>query len=325
MDESSPEEVLLDENAEAKGHAFYMVGGFEVSPNHKLLAYGVDTTGNEKFTLHVKELATGRELLARPIADTAGTFAWAADNATLFYVTKDKLDRPHKVWRHAVGSDPAGDALVFHEEDESFYVGVGASRSERLLFIHSGSAVTSDVRMLPAGEPTGEWRVVLPRAHEVEYSVDDRGDHLFITIRDEARPNSEVLVAPLASPGATAVLLPHREDVKIEHVEVSKDFLVSFERRQGLQQAVVHRLPSDGSTPGALEGGQQIAFDEPAYELSAGDSGDFDSPLLRFHYSSLTTPDTVVSGPSCRHPPHAAEQSGSGSNPRLGTVCRHAR
>ena len=106
MDESpgaAPEEVLLDENEEAKGHSFYMVGGFCVSPDHRLLAYGVDTVGGEKFTLHVKELASGRQLLARPIPDTAGSFAWAADNATLFYVTKDKLDRPHKVWRHVIG------------------------------------------------------------------------------------------------------------------------------------------------------------------------------------------------------------------------------
>ena len=132
MDESPgapPEEVLLDENAEAAGHAFYMVGGFEVSLNNRLLAYSVDTTGNEKYTLHVKDLATGKELLARPIPDTAGSFAWAADNTTLFYVTKDKLDRPDKVWRHVIGSDPDDDALVYHEQDESFYVGISLSRS----------------------------------------------------------------------------------------------------------------------------------------------------------------------------------------------------
>lgn len=271
------------------------MGGFSVSPDDRRLAYGVDTKGNEMFTLHVKDLATGLPLLARPIPDTAGGVAWAADNTTLFYVTKDALDRPHKVWRHVIGSDPSDDALVYHEEDEAFYVGVGTSRSERLLQIHSGSAVTSDVRVLAADDPAGEWRLVLPRVPETEYSVDDRGEQLFITVRDAARPNSELLVAPLADPAAAAVLLPHREDVKLEGVEVGAHFLVAFERQRGLQQAVVYPLPAGAAPPGALQGGAPIAFDEPAYELSAGSQGDFDSPVLRMHYTSLTTPDTVVS------------------------------
>ncbi|GAB4817223.1 hypothetical protein N2152v2_004269 [Parachlorella kessleri] len=312
MGESSPEEVLLDENVEAAKYDFYMVGGFEVSPNHRLLAYGEDTVGNEMYTLHVKDLETGKELLSRPIPETAGSLAWANDNLTLFYVTKDKLDRPYKVlgmvglcealqrqqhvspqvWRHVVGTDPSDDVCVYHETDDSFYLGIDRSRSEKMLYIHSGSAVTSDVRYLTADTPLGEWQVVRPREQEVEYSVDDRGDHLFITIRDKERPNSELQVAPLSNPTATKVLLPHRDDVKIEHV--SRDFLVSFERRQGLQQAVIFRLPAWRSMPSTLGEGDPISFKEPAYELSAGGQGDFDSPVLRVHYTSLTTPDTVI-------------------------------
>ena len=297
MDESSaPEEILLDENEDAKGHDFYMVGGFKVSPDHKLLAYGVDTKGNESYELLIKDLATGKQLLAQPIPETAGNFAWAADNTTLFYVTKDKLDRPFKVWRHELGRGTTSDDLVYHEEDEAFYLGISSSRSKKMLYIHAGSAVTSDVRILKSDDPKGEWKLVLPRIEDVEYSVDDRGDQLFITIRDEARPNSEVLVAPASDPTATTVLLPHRKDIKLEHIEVSQDHLVAFERRQGLQQAVVHALPANGAAVPAtqLGEGQPIAFDEPAYELSAGRQGDFDSPLLRFHYTSLTTPDTVI-------------------------------
>ncbi|KAI3426332.1 hypothetical protein D9Q98_008705 [Chlorella vulgaris] len=294
MDKSVPEEVLLDENKEAKPHKFYMTAGFTESPDHRLVAYGEDTSGNEKYTLRVRDLASGKEVLAKPIPDTAGNFAFANDSKTLFYVTKDKLDRPHKVWRHVIGTDPAADVCVFHEADDSFYLGIGRSRSERLLYIHAGSAVTSDTRYLSADEPTEEWQVVLPRQTEVEYSVEDRGDHLFITVRDEARPNSELLVAPIADPTATQVLLPHREAIKLEHVEASQDYLVSFERVEGLQQAVVYTLPGDGSMPTQLGEGKPIQFEEPAYELSCGAQGDFGSPVLRMHYCSLRSPDQTI-------------------------------
>lgn len=155
--------------------------------------------------------------------------------------------------------------------------------------------MTSEVRLLPASNPTGEWRVVLPRKNEVEYSVDTRGDQLFITIREQDKPNSELRVAPLSDPTATVTLLPHRPDVKLEHVEISRDYLVAFERQNGLQQAVVYTLPPGGAPVPAqvLTGGEAISFDEPAYELACGGQGDIDSPVLRFHYTSLTTPDTV--------------------------------
>lgn len=298
MDESpdsSPEEILLDENAEAVGHDFYMTSAMRVSPDSSLLAYGVDTKGNEMYTLHVKDLSTGKDILSSPIHNTAGSCAWAADNTTLFYVTKDALDRPYKVWRHVIGTDPSADVCVYHEEDEAFYLGLSASRSRKFLYIHSGSAVTSDVRMLPADDPIGEWTVVLPRQEDVEYSVDDRGDQLFITIRDRLRPNSELLVAPRSDPSATRVVMPHRHDVKLEDVIVSEDYLVAFERSQGLQQAVAYALPAQGGAAVLLTDGKAIAFDEPAYELSPGRQGDFsNNPILRFHYTSLTTPDTVI-------------------------------
>lgn len=305
---AAPEEIILDENEEAKGHDFYMVGGFEVSPDHKLVAYGVDLKGNESYELRVKDLTTGKQVLEKPIPDTAGNFAWAADNKTLFYVTKDKLDRPFKVWRHVL-DDKTEDELVYHEEDEAFYIGIANSRSEKMLYIHSGSAVTSDVRMLSADDPNGEWKIVLPRKENVEYSVDDRGEQIFITIRDTERPNSEVLVAPISDPTSATVVLPHRADVKLGHIEVSNEFLVAFERERGLQQAVVYTLPlingsqdpapvgvdstKESTRSSPLGEGKPITFEEPAYELSGGSQGDFNSPLLRFHYTSLTTPDTV--------------------------------
>jgi len=296
MDKEAEEEILLDENKESSKHSFYMVGAFEVSPNNKLLCYAEDTQGGEKFTLYVKDLESGRQLLKKPIHDTAGNAVWANDNKTLFYVTKDKLDRPFKVWRHTVGSAPGSDELVYHEEDEAFYVGVQRSRSEEYIFISSGSAVTSESLFLHANNPSGTFQSVLPRVNDVEYDVTHRGSSFYITLRDKERPNSELLVSSVEAPATTAVLLGHRKEVKIEGVSVCKDYLTMFERKKGLQVATVYGLPADGSAPKSLApwDGREVAMDQPAYELGAGAQGDFDSGVLRLVYSSLATPTTVM-------------------------------
>lgn len=294
LDESVPEEVLLDENAEATKWPFYVVGGFEVSPDGQLLAWAEDTKGGEMYTLRVKDLATGKELLSKPIHNTSGALAWANDNRTLFYVTKDELDRPFKTWRHTLGSDPMDDCCVYHETDDAYYINVGRSRSNRVLYIHAGSAVTSDTRYLDADTPLGDFQVIMPRQQDVEYSVDHRGDHFFISVRDKQRPNSELLVAPMADPQAAKVLVGHREDVKIESAAVFADYLAVFERLQGLQVGWVYQLPAGGAQPTQLHSPHKLAFDEPAYEMGPGSQGDFDSPVLRLVYSSLTTPTSVL-------------------------------
>lgn len=192
------EEVFLDEDARAQGKSFYMTGGVTASPDGSALAWGEDTEGGEKFTLHCVDLRSGRPLLKKPIPSTAGNFVFssppkkddekskdsgsgdeAAEAAAtttctsthLFYTTKDALDRPHKVWRHRLGSDAADDALVFHEEDDAFYVSVGRTRDGSLILISSGSAITTEVRALRADEPESELAVLLPRVHDVEYDV----------------------------------------------------------------------------------------------------------------------------------------------------------
>lgn len=294
MDSSQEEEILLDENAEAARFDFYMVGGLEPSPNHKLLAYAEDTSGNEKFTLHVKDITTGREILKEPIKETAGNVAWANDNKTLFYVTKDKLDRPFKVWRHHVGGNADQDELVYHEKDDQMYVHLGKSRDDKILIIHVGSSVTSETRFISADHPDEEWEVILPRVNDVEYDVKHRGDHFIIEIRDANRPNSEVLVAPVADPSNTKVLIPHRADVKIESVVVSQDYLVVFQRIQGLQEATIFELPPNLGMPGQLGTGEQVQFPEAAYSLGPGSQGDFDSCILRIGYTSLTTPTSTI-------------------------------
>ena len=196
-EEEEKEEIFLDEDARAKGKSFYMTAGVTASPDGSALAWGEDTEGGEKYTLHCVDLKTGAQLLRRPIPSTAGNFVFSspkkegASNSSssssspspsaptssrcssshLFYTTKDKLDRPCKVWRHELGSDPSGDVCVFHEEDDAFYVSVGRSRDGSLIFISSGSAITTEVHALKADDPDSEIAVLLPRVHDVEYDV----------------------------------------------------------------------------------------------------------------------------------------------------------
>ncbi|CAL5221645.1 g3872 [Coccomyxa viridis] len=292
MDTSQEEQVLLDENKEAEKHEFYMTGALAVSHDNEMLAWAEDTSGDEMFTLHIKNMASGKSLLDTPIEGASGAVVWTKNNKSIFYVTKDDLDRPYKVFKHTLGSDPKDDELVFHETDDSFYVGLGESRSREYICVSSGSAITSEMRILEAGKPDSEWKVVLPRQTDVEYEVAHRGDHLFILLRDPERPNSELLVAPIADPTKTTVLLKHSKDVKLDDLEVSKDFLTIFYRSNGLQAATVYKL--EAGMPSELQGGEEIKFGEAAYEMGAGAQGDFDSPILRLRYSSLSTPSSTI-------------------------------
>ncbi|KAK9810609.1 hypothetical protein WJX73_004170 [Symbiochloris irregularis] len=294
MDLNQPEEIILDENAEAAKHSFYILGGLETSPDHKLIAYAEDVSGGEKYTIHVRELATGKQLLTAPITNTSGNLTWALDNRTLFYVTKDKIDRPYKLWRHRIGTDPKDDIGVFQEDDEQYNIGVGRTRDDKLLLLSTGSAITSDEQYLPADQPEGNFKMLLPRKYNVEYDAYHRNGHVFLVVRDEQRPNSELLVAPLDRPTDTKVLLRHQDDVKLEGIVLSKNYVAVFQRKKGLQVATIYSLPKDGSAPSALQNGRQVEFDEPAYELGPSSQGDFDSSILRLGYNSLTTPATTL-------------------------------
>ena len=293
-----PEEVLLDENAEAAKlgpEAYYAVRGCIPSEDHSLLAYAEDTSGNEKYTLKVKDLRTGA-LVGEPVPETSGGLQWANDNRTLFYVKKDPLDRPFQVWRHTVGAPPESDALVYEEKDEAFYVGLSKSRSRRAIFIDSGSAVTSETLFLDADAPEVPPVTVLPRRQGVEYSVYHRGDHFIVESRDDAKPNSEVLSVPVGAAGASspAVLVPHDPETKIEGLVVSQDHLAVFLRRGGLQGIHTYELAADAPAgPGGLGAPQELAFPEETFEIYGGTPGPFASPVLRFGYSSLSTPSTV--------------------------------
>jgi oligopeptidase B len=246
--EGGEETVLLDENAEAAGHDYFALGALEVSPDQNLLAYSVDTEGDETHRLRIRHLDTGQDL-AEEIPGTGWGAAWASDNATLFYTTLDDAKRPYRVWRHRVGTDPATDVLVHQEDDERFYCSVDRSRSGGFVVLDVSSQVTSEVWVLPAGEAEGEFSVIEPRRQNVEYSVEHHSypgdtpgprDRFFVLTNDSA-PNFALMEAPVDSPGRDhwREVLPHRPDVRLEGVAAFADHLVVVERAEADRKSVV--------------------------------------------------------------------------------------
>lgn len=280
------EEVLLDANALAQGLPFFNVATYEVSDDGNLLAYAVDTTGYRQYTLHVKDLRTGKpgpEQIEKTVGYDA---AWAADNRTFFYVTEDSAKRPYRLWRHTLGTDGKTDTLVYEEKDERFTLQVERTLSKAYLIISSTSSTTSEVRVLPASQPTAALQVVEPRQQDHEYSVDHHGD-LFYILTNSGGRNFRLVTAPVKAPGRKnwKELIAHRPQVKLEGTLIFKNHLVVFERDTGQQQVLVTNLKTHES--------HLITFPEQVYTVIPSSNAEFDTPVLRFQYTSLVTPWSV--------------------------------
>jgi len=288
-DDESGEEVLLDLNPLAAGHAYFRIGAFEVSPDHRRLAYAVDTSGAESFTLYVKDLATGG-LLAETIVNVSPSVAWANDSRTLFYVVLDEARRPCRLFRHELGANPAEDALVHFEADESFFLDIGRTRSNAWLLLELASHSTTEIRYVTADRPEQPFRTVEPRRTGVEYSVSHHGDRFFITTNDSA-PNFRLVSAPVTDPsrGRWTEVLPHRPDVKVDSTDAFRNHLVVYEREAGLRQIRILDLAE-----GAPRGDHLVGFPEPVYTVRQHENPEFDTTLLRFTYTSMVTPASVV-------------------------------
>ena len=279
------EEILLDGNVLAEGHDYMAIGAYEVSPNHQLLAYAVNTIGDEKFTLRVKDLSTG-ELLPDEVPNIYYGVEWANDNQTLFYTTLDDTKRPYKLHRHKLGSDSQEDALVYHETDESFYLHLGKTRSNAYLLMDLESNNTSEVHYLEADDPTGDFKVFQPRRREVEYSVEHHSDRFLIVTNADAK-NFKLIEAPVTAPTEAnwKEVIPHRESVKIDGVSPFQNHLVVYERENGLKQIRIFNL-----TTNAVD---NVDFPEPVYTFWGGGNREFNTNTLRFNYTSLITPNSV--------------------------------
>jgi oligopeptidase B len=281
------EEVLLDGNELAGGSDFFSLGAFQVSPDQRWLAYSTDFRGDERYTIRIKDLATGATL-PDEIPNTYAGCAWSVDGSALFYTTVDDAWRPYRVWRHRLGTAADQDTIVFEEPDERFHVHVGLSRDERYLVLTSASVLTSEVWLLDAATPQAAFSVVAPRRQGVEYHVEPAGGRLLILHNDGAE-NFEIAAAPAAAPADWTPLVPHRADTRLLGVDAFADFTVVYFRRDGLTGLRI--LGKDGAPGGSGE--HEIAFPEPVYRVGPGANPEFTATRFRLSYTSLVTPASV--------------------------------
>ncbi|WP_297099777.1 S9 family peptidase [uncultured Draconibacterium sp.] len=279
------EEVMLDENVLAEGQEFFMLGGLSVSPNNKLIAYGVDTVSRRKYTIHFKNLETG-ETLEDAIPLTTGSAVWANDNKTVYYTLKDDVTlRSEKIMKHVVGTPVEDDVEVFYEDDETFSVFIFKTKSQEYLIIGSESTLTSEYRFLDANNPEGEFKIIQPRVRGLEYSVDHFGNDFYIRTNLDAL-NFRLMKTPVSATEKEnwTEVIPHRSDVFFDNFEILKDYLVVTERIEGINQLRV--IPWNGVE-------YFINFDEEVYTVSPNVNLDFDTDVFRFSYTSLTTPNSI--------------------------------
>jgi oligopeptidase B len=289
FDESQPEEILLDVNLLAEGQPFMAVGAMSVSPNDWLLAYSTDNTGFRQYTLHVRDLKTGKDL-----ADTAervGSVVWAADSKTLFYSTEDEVTKRHDhIFRHRLGDPAEDDAVVYEEKDERFNLGVGKTRDGKYLLMEAGSHTTNECSYLDAETPGGVFLVIAPRADEQEYSVDHR-DGLFYIRTNDAGKNFRVVTVPVDGGGRESwvELIPLNTDAPLEDLDIFSSFCVSSRRRLGLPTLTVTDISEDGR----LGESKEIEFPEPVYSAGTLANREFDATAFRYSYTSLVSPASV--------------------------------
>lgn len=286
------EQIILDANELAADHEFFSIGAASVTTSGRLFAYSVDTTGDERFDLYIKDLETG-ELLEDRLTGIFYGATWVGEDY-IFYQRVDDAWRPDTVYRHKVGTPQDEDVLVFQEDDARFNVGVGGSRSEKYLFIEVGSKITTEIWALEQDNPEGEFRVLWERERGVEYDVDHAvvaGQDTWIVTHNAHGPNFELAQSPALTGAELAplreldVLVPHSEDVRFEGVDTYRDYIVAVYRRGGIGQAAVMRLTEDGFTEF-----EELQFDEEIFTVGPLGNPEWDAPVFRFSYASFTQP-----------------------------------
>ncbi len=281
--ETGAEEILVDFNEVAGSSDYLGVGAFDVSPDHRLVAYSVDFDGDETFTIRIKDLGTG-EHLADEIAGTSYGTAWSLDGSVLFYTTLDEARRPYRVWRHRLGTPSSEDEMVHEEPDERFFASVELTRSDQFVVLHLASMVTSEAWVLPSGSPDEPFRVVAPRSQGVEYTLDHQGER-FVVVSNRDYADFVLYEAPVASPSSWEPLWAPGAGVRIKGVDALARHLVVHHRRDGLTALRVFDTDSGDS--------HEIDVDEAVYTVAPGDNPEYDTSTYRFAYTSLVTPSSV--------------------------------
>lgn len=279
------EEVLADVNAMAKGHDYFAVNGFNISPDNKWMVYGVDTVSRRQYVLHIKNLETGA-VLPETITNTEGYAVWGNDNKTIFYTAKNLVTLlSEKIMRHQLNTPQNTDVMVYAEKDQSNYIGVSKAKSGKYIIISSTATLSSEQRILDADKPDGQFVVFQPRLKEVLYSINHQNDRFLITTNKDAK-NFKLVECPVDK---TTVenwkdVLPHNDSVLIEDVEVFKDFWVTTERKNGLTQMRIHDMANNKE--------HFVDFGEPSFSVYPSSNWEYGLTTLRYNYTSLTTPSS---------------------------------
>lgn len=280
------EEILLDVDKMAEGNSYYAIGGTSISDDNKLMAYGVDNVSRRQYTIYFKNLETG-EIYKETIPNTSGGATWAADNKTVFYTSKNPVTLlGEKIKKHVLGTDPALDVTVYEEKDKTNFIGVGKTKNKKYIFIMSRATLSSETFFIEADKPESTFKSFQPRIKDVLYDVTPLEDKFLITTNKDAQ-NFQIMECPLDKTGVEnwKEYIPHRADVLIEGIDEFKDFIVIDERKDGLTQLRVRQL-KDGSE-------HYIDFGEPAYMAYTSSNPEYDTNILRYGYTSMTTPSSV--------------------------------
>ncbi len=284
------EEVILDGNLLGKGKEYFQIGGFEISDNEEIMAYGTDVVSRRNYDLVFKNLKTG-ELYPETIKNTeGGSYAWAADNKTVYYIVRDQHTLlGNKIYRHILGTDPKLDQLVYEEKDNQYYTGLYRMKSKKYVAIISEqNGVATEYQLLEASNPTGEFKTFLPRKNGHEYYVDHFENKFFIKTNLNNSINFKLV--EVEEKNASKIdfwkeKIAHRSDVLLEGVEVFKNHLVIQERKEGLINLRIINQKNNSE--------HYVDFGEPTYDAYIGTNPDFNTELLRFGYNSLTTPSST--------------------------------
>lgn len=285
IDGDGKEEIIFNGPEMAKGYAYYGIGSQSVSEDNKLMAFAIDTVSRRRYTIYFKNLATG-EILTDNLSNTSGSATWANDNKTVFYTTKDpETLRADKVYKHVLGTSQDDDVLVFHEKDETFNIGVGKSKSDAFIAIYSIQTLSTEVRVLDANTPNGKWNVIQPREKNLEYSIDHYGDHFYIRTNLDAK-NFRLVKTPVnaTTKDNWVDVIPHRENVFLQGFDLFSNHLVVQERENGLRG--IRIINWNG-------GDHKMTFNDPSYLVYPTSNLDFETNILRYNYTSLTTPNST--------------------------------
>lgn len=284
----APEEIMFDCNDMAKGHAYFNLSGISVSEDNKWASFGIDTVSRRQYTIQIKNLET-HEIGSVKIENTTGGATWAGDNTTIFYSRKDEVTlRPDKIFKHKLGTDASQDVLVFHEEDETFDVSVYKSKSKKYIIIHSDSTLTSEFQTVLSVAPDSKFQVFQKRKRELEYTISHYGDSFYILTNKDDATNFKLMKTPedATSSKNWVDVIPHREDVLLEGIDIFKEYLVVSEKSNGLNQ--INIIPWKGDEA------YYLPFEIETYTAETTTNIDFDTEILRYTYQSLATPSSVI-------------------------------